>query len=57
MYSIPIRIVLYYQDAGINEQYTRIGTFDATEEFVDAVVNNPVLEGWGNQIVIIGDGE
>ena len=56
-YSDPNRIVLYYQDAGINEQYTRIGTFDATEEFVDAVVNNPVLEGWGNQIVIIGDGE
>ena len=56
-YSDPNRIVLYYQDAGINEQYTRIGTFDATEEFVDAVVNNPVLEGWGNQIVINGDGE
>ena len=56
-YSDPNRIVLYYQDAGINEQYTRIGTFDATEEFVDAVVNNPVLEGWGNQIVVISDGE
>ena len=56
-YSDPNRIVLYYHDAEINEQYTRIGTFDATEEFVDAVENNPVLEGWGNQIVIIGDGE
>ena len=56
-YSDPNRIVLYYQDAQINEQYTRIGTFDATEEFVDAVVNNPVLEGWGNQIVVISNGE
>lgn len=56
-YSDPNRIVLYYHDAEINEQYTRIGTFDATEEFVDAVENNPVLEGWGNQIVIISDGE
>ncbi|MGI6009972.1 MAG: cyclophilin-like fold protein [Ruminococcus sp.] len=56
-YSDPNRIVLYYHDAKINEQYTRIGTFDATEEFVDAVENNPVLEGWGNQIVVISDGE
>ena len=56
-YSDPNRIVLYYHDAQINEQYTRIGTFDATEEFVDAVDNNPVLEGWGNQIVVISDGE
>ena len=56
-YSDPNRIVLYYHDAKINEQYTRIGTFDATEEFVDAVENNPVLEGWGNQIVVISDGK
>ena len=56
-YSDPNRIVLYYHDAEINEQYTRIGTFDATEEFVDAVENNPVLEGWGNQIVVISDGK
>ena len=56
-YSDPNRIVLYYHDAEINEQYTKIGTFDATEEFVDAVENNPVLEGWGNQIVVISDGE
>ena len=28
----------------------------ATEEFVDAVENNPVLEGWGNQIVVISNG-
>lgn len=56
-YSDPNRIVLYYRDAEINEQYTLIGRFDATDEFVDAVENNPVLEGWGNQIVIISNGE
>lgn len=56
-YSDPNRIVLYYQDAEINEEYTLIGRFDATEEFVDAVENNPILEGWGNQIVVISDGE
>ena len=56
-YSDPNRIVLYYHDAEINEEETLIGRFDATEEFVDAVENNPVLEGWGNQIVVISDGE
>ena len=56
-YSDPNRIVLYYHDAEISEEYTKIGTFDATEAFVSAVENNPVLEGWGNQIVVISDGE
>lgn len=52
-YSDPNRIVLFYQDAEISEEYTKIGTFDATEEFVTAVAENPVLEGWGNKIVLI----
>ena len=56
-YSDPNRIVLYYHDAEINEEYTLIGTFDATDEFVSAVENNPVQEGWGNQLVLISDGE
>lgn len=56
-YSKPNRIVLYYRDAEINEEYTLIGRFDATDAFIDAVENNPVLEGWGNQIVVISDGE
>lgn len=56
-YSDPNGIVLYYHDAEISEEYTLIGRFDATGEFVDAVENNPVLEGWGNQIVVISDGE
>jgi len=54
-YSEPNRIVLYYHDAEISEEYTKVGTFDATEEFVSAVENNPVLEGWGNKIVVISD--
>ena len=52
-YSDPNRIVLYYQDAEISEEYTKIGTFDATDEFVTAVAENPVLEGWGNKIILI----
>lgn len=56
-YSKPNRIVLFYQDAEIEStQYSKVGYFDATEEFVTAVVENPVLEGWGNKIVNISDG-
>lgn len=52
-YSDPNRIILFYHDAEITGEYTKIGTFDATEEFVTAVEDNPVLEGWGNKIVQI----
>lgn len=52
-YSNPNRIILYYHDAKISQNYTKIGTFDATEEFISAVENNPVLPGWGNKLVII----
>lgn len=52
-YSDPNRIVLFYHDAEISEEYTKIGTFDVTDEFIAAVENNPVLEGWGNKIIQI----
>lgn len=52
-YSHPNRIVLFYQDAEVSEEYTLVGHFDATDEFVEAVKNNPVLEGWGNKIILI----
>lgn len=52
-YSEPNRIVLFYHDAEISREYTLVGHFDATEEFITAVEENPVLEGWGNKIVSI----
>ena len=52
-YSDPNRIVLFYHDAEISAEYTKIGTFDATEEFITAGEENPVLEGWGNKIIQI----
>ena len=36
-YSDPNRIVLFYRDAEITGEYTRIGKFDATYYFVAAV--------------------
>lgn len=56
-YSDPNRLVLFYQDAEVSGDYTLVGTFDYTEEFVTAVEENPVLEGWGNKIIIVSASE
>lgn len=56
-YSEPNRIVLFYQNGEISGEYTLVGHFDATEDFVSAVEDNPVLEGWGNKIINISAGE
>lgn len=52
-YSEPNRIILFYHDGEVEGEYTKVGTIEATEEFVQAVENNPVLEGWGNKIVTV----
>ena len=52
-YSAPNRIVLFFGDAQVYGEYTKIGYFDNTQEFKTAVENNPVLEGWGNKIIQI----
>ena len=52
-YSDPNRIILFFGDAEVSNEYTKVGYFDYTEEFKNAVENNPVLEGWGNKIVLI----
>lgn len=56
-YSEPNRIILFYQDAEISGEYTLVGHFGVTEEFISAVEDNPVLEGWGNKIVNISAGD
>ncbi len=52
-YSEPNRVILFYGDAEVSSEYAKVGYFDFTEEFKQAVENNPVLEGWGNKIVLI----
>lgn len=56
-YSEPNRIILFYQDAEVSAEYTPVGYFDYTDEFAQAVIDNPVLEGWGNKIVLVTAGE
>ena len=52
-YSHPNRIILFYQDANISTEYTPVGYVDFSQELVDAVENNPVVEGWGNKLIFI----
>lgn len=56
-YSEPNRIVLFYGDAKVTGEYTRVGYFDDTEEFREAVENNPALEGWNTKMVLINRAE
>ena len=56
-YSEPNRIILFYKDAEVSAEYTPVGYFDYTEEFLEAVEKNPVIEGWGNKIISISDSE
>lgn len=50
-YSYPNRVILFYQDAQVEGDYTKIGTLTTTEGLVDAVRNNEPLEDW-NCLVI-----
>lgn len=56
-YSEPNRIVMFYGDGEVSSEYTPVGYFDATEDFIRAVEENPVLEGWGNKLVLISPGK
>jgi hypothetical protein len=55
-YSEPNRIILFYKDAQVAGEYTKVGYFDYTNDLLSAVINNPVIEGWGNKIVLIKSG-
>lgn len=52
-YSEPNRVMIFYRDANIEGDFTKIGEIQNTEGLRDAVENNPVLEGWGNKIVSV----
>ena len=45
-YSYPNRVILFYQDAQIEGDYTKVGTLTTTEGLVDAVRNNEPLKDW-----------
>lgn len=45
-YSYPNRVILFYQDAQVEADYTKIGTLTTTDGLVDAVTSNVPLDYW-----------
>lgn len=56
-YSTPNRIILFYQDAQVKGEFTKVGYIENIQGLKEAVENNPVVEGWGNKIVSISPGK
>lgn len=52
-YSAPNRIILFYQDAKVTGEFTKIGYLENTDGLKEAVEKNPVVEGWSNKIISI----
>lgn len=52
-YSDPNRLMLFYQDAEISGEYTKVGQIKDTTGLKEAVESNPVLEGWGNKLILL----
>ena len=52
-YSDPNRIILFYEDAELSGEFTKVGYIVNAENLSESVENNPVLEGWGNKIISV----
>lgn len=52
-YSAPNRVVLFYQDAEITGEFTKVGYMEDVEGLKDAVENNKVVPGWENKVISV----
>jgi hypothetical protein len=52
-YSFPNRIILFYQDAQVKGDFTKVGSLQNTNGLKEDVEKNPVVQGWGNKIISI----
>jgi len=52
-YSSPNRIILFYQDANVKGNFTKVGQLENMDGLKEAVENNAVVEGWGNKVISI----
>lgn len=53
VYYADNKVILFYQDADIDENYIKIGTIEDTTGLQTAVEQNPIVEGWGNKVISI----
>lgn len=52
-YSEPNRMIMFFRDANVPVNYTKVGKISIDEEFTKNVEENPALPGWGNKMIII----
>ena len=52
-YSEPNRMIMFFRDANIPVNYTKVGKIVIDDEFTKNVEDNPALAGWGNKIIVI----
>lgn len=52
-YSEPNKMIMFFRDAEITVNYTKVGKIKIDDEFTKNVEENPTLEGWGNKMIII----
>jgi hypothetical protein len=52
-YSAPNRIILFYQNAEVKGDFTKVGYLESTDGLKEDIEKNPVVPGWGNKIVSI----
>ena len=55
--SNPNRLMVFYQDAQVEGEFTYVGQIEDTTGLADAVVNNPVVEGYSNKIISVSYAE
>ena len=55
-YSAPNRIVLFYNDAEVTGEFTKVGDVTNTENLASSVEENPVVSGGSNKIISISPG-
>lgn len=52
-FMAPSRIIMFFRDAELPLNYTRVGKIEIDADFTKNVEDNPTLAGWGNKIIII----
>lgn len=52
-YSEPNRMIMFFRNAEIPVNYTKVGKIKIDNDFTKNVEENPTLQGWGNKMIII----
>ena len=51
------RVILFYRDAQVEGDFTYVGRIDDASGLAEAVVENPVVQGYSNKIISVAYAE